>query len=156
MYGESSMRKIAVLFSLICCFTLPCRAQEIHIRTIETDMLALINKVRAIYSLPYLEQNYEATRVAQYKCEEMKKLSYADHYSPVHGSPAEMLSRFRIPFKILGENIAAGDYSLWEVLSRWLNEEQGNILYPDYREVGVGYCRDSENSNSYWVLLFIS
>jgi uncharacterized protein YkwD len=150
------MRRIIFCCCLLLFLFTPSKAQACSVRTIETDMLAMINEARAAHALAPLEQNYEATRVAQYKCEEMMRLSYADHYSPVHGSPADMLSRYKIPFEIVGENIAAGNLNMRELLNRWLNEARGNILFPEYREMGIGYCRDAENSNSYWVLLFIS
>jgi uncharacterized protein YkwD len=152
------MCKPLILFWLLLSLTQPCRAEDFYIRTIETDMVAMINEIRAAYELAPLTQNFEATRVARYKSEEMQRLGYAGHYSPVYGSPADMLSRFKIPFETVGENIAAGDARPWEVVYEWLSRPayNANILCAGYRELGVGYIRDAENSNSYWVLLFIS
>jgi uncharacterized protein YkwD len=152
------MRRLLPLLCILLFCTQPCRAQDFFIRTIEADMLTMINEIRAAFKCAPLTQNYEATRVARYKSEEMQRLNYTGHYSPVYGSPADMLSRFKIPFTIVGENIAIGRERPWEVIYRWLAEPAyaENILYPDYSELGVGYCLDTENSNSYWVLLFIS
>jgi uncharacterized protein YkwD len=144
--------------ALFIFLTRPSHAQDFYIRTIEADMLAMINEIRAAYELAPLTQNYEATRLARYKSEEMQRLGYTGHYSPVYGSPADMLSHYRIPFDTVGENIAIGNERPWEVIYAWLAEPayNENILYADYSELGVGYSYDTVNSNSYWVLLFIS
>ncbi len=127
------------------------------VRSAEAEMLTLINRARAVNKLPPLKINFEVTRVAKYKCEEMAALGYLSHYSPVYGNPAQMLSSFHIPFETVGENLAAGTHSPYETLRRLWSAPayRENILYEAYGEIGLGCCRGADG-NSYWVLLFIS
>ncbi len=151
------MRKMIFTLFFISIFTARVYAQSFFVETIETEMFVLLNEIREERALPPLTQNWEVTRVAMYKAEEMKNLNYSAHNSPVHGNPADMLNRYEIPFAVVGENIAAGPFGLRETAEVWLNTPvfRDNILNPGFKEVGIGRSRSSITGNSYWVLLFI-
>jgi uncharacterized protein YkwD len=58
---------------------------------------------------------------------------------------------------VTGENIAAGYWSVEEVVEAWMNSpgHRANILDSDYCEIGIGYGENySSDYNYYWVLNF--
>jgi uncharacterized protein YkwD len=156
------------IFPLLFSFFISVNTGAFSVETAETAMASAINAVRAENSLPPLAINWEATRVAKYKCEEMARLKYSAHFSPVYGDPADMLNKCKIPFVVVGENLSISEDSdddiaasnkrmAGKTLDGWMRDSAygKNILNAGFRELGVGYFRDG-NGNSYWVALFIS
>jgi uncharacterized YkwD family protein len=100
-----------------------------------------------------LTYNWELSRVARYKSEDMRDNSYFSHTSPVYGSPFQMIKAFGITYRTAGENIARGQRTPEEVVNAWMNSSghRANILNPSFTEIGVGYAA----SGNYWTQMFI-
>ncbi|MFP3361257.1 CAP domain-containing protein, partial [Planococcus sp. SIMBA_143] len=72
------------------------------------EVVKLVNVERSKVGLPPLKENWELSRVARYKSEDMINKNYFSHTSPTYGSPFQMMKDFGISYQAAGENIAAG------------------------------------------------
>ncbi|MGE7673684.1 SafA/ExsA family spore coat assembly protein [Lysinibacillus sp. NPDC094403] len=132
--------------------------QKINIPTkeqagVEQEVVKLVNEERAKAGLPALKEDWELSRVAKYKSQDMHDKKYFDHTSPTYGTPFTMMKNFGISYKSAGENIAMGQRSAEEVVKAWMNSEghRANILNKNYTYIGVGYVKDG----NYWTQMFI-
>ncbi len=125
------------------------------VSSMEEQVVELVNKERAKAGLKPLKLNWEVSRVARYKSEEMKNKNYFSHTSPVYGSPFDMLKAFNVKYRTAGENIAKGQKTPEAVMKAWMNSEghRKNILSKTFTEIGVGYV---DGSTPYWTQLFIT
>ncbi len=119
----------------------------------EKEVIRLVNKERTSRSLPALSEDWQLSRVARYKSQDMKDRSYFSHTSPTYGSPFEMMKNFGISYRSAGENIAKGQRTPAEVVNDWMNSpgHRANILNSSYTHIGVGYVKDG----NYWTQMFI-
>lgn len=108
---------------------------------IEQEVLSLVNAERAKVGVRPLELDWELSRVAKTKSQDMVNKNYFSHQSPTYGSPFDMMKQFGISYKTAGENIASGQRSPQEVMASWMNSSghRANILKPEYTHLGVGY-----------------
>ena len=120
----------------------------------ENEVIRLVNAQRAQHGLAALTANWELSRVARYKSQDMADKGYFSHTSPTYGSPYTMMKAFGITYRTAGENIAYGYSSPKAVVEAWMNSEghRANILNATYREIGVGYIA----SGNYCTQMFIS
>ncbi|MEX3747365.1 MULTISPECIES: SafA/ExsA family spore coat assembly protein [Lysinibacillus] len=121
--------------------------------SVEQEVVKLVNAERAKAGLPALKEDWELSRVAKYKSQDMHDKKYFDHTSPTYGTPFTMMKNFGISYKSAGENIAQGQPSAEEVVKAWMNSSghRANILNESYTHIGVGYVKDG----NYWTQMFI-
>ncbi len=126
------------------------------VKAIEKEVIELTNIQREKYGLEPLAHNWELSRVARFKSEDMRDRQYFSHTSPTYGSPFTMMKNFGINYTAAGENIAKGQDTAQEVVTAWMNSEghRKNILNTNYTHIGVGYAIDS-NGVKYWTQMFI-
>ncbi|MGD6871825.1 SafA/ExsA family spore coat assembly protein [Sutcliffiella horikoshii] len=126
-------------------------------QTQEEQVAKLVNQERAKHGLKPLKLNWELSRVARYKSQDMIDKRYFSHTSPTYGSPFDMIRNFGISYRSAGENIAAGQQTPQEVMNAWMNSEghRKNILSSQYTEIGVGYAKGGQYGH-YWTQMFIS
>lgn len=108
----------------------------------EEVMLKLLNQERVLGGLPALVADSRLRDVARAHSEEMLRLSYFAHDSPVSGSPFSRLRAAGIRYGTAGENLAYAPTV--EVAHRGLmnsTEHRRNILLPEFRRVGIGVMR---------------
>ncbi|MBQ9744303.1 MAG: SafA/ExsA family spore coat assembly protein [Clostridia bacterium] len=119
----------------------------------EMEVIHLVNDIRAEKGLKELTYNWEISRVARYKSQDMKDNKYFSHTSPVYGSPFQMMKSFGITYKTAGENIARGQRTPKEVVDAWMNSSghRANILNSSFTQIGVGYVADG----NYWTQMFV-
>lgn len=119
----------------------------------EKEVVRLVNEIRAQNGLKELTYNWELSRVARYKSQDMKDNRYFSHTSPVYGSPFQMMKDFGITYRSAGENIARGQASPRAVVNAWMNSSghRANILSASFTQIGVGYVADGD----YWTQMFI-
>lgn len=135
--------------------------QQINIPTVnsstaayEAEVVRLVNEERSKHGLAPLIQDWQLSRVARYKSQDMRDLGYFSHTSPTYGSPFDMMRSFGISYRTAGENIAKGYQSPEAVVRGWMNSpgHRANILNSSYTHIGVGYVA----SGNYWTQMFIS
>lgn len=126
------------------------------VKALETEVVRLVNVERSKRGLQQLTQNWELSRVARYKSQDMINKGYFDHQSPTYGSPFRMMESFGIRFSAAAENIAYGQRTPQEVMTSWMNSagHRSNILSASFSQIGVGAAKDSKG-NIYWTQMFI-
>ena len=119
----------------------------------ESEVIRLVNEVRRKNGLHPLSANWELSRVARYKSQDMRDRGYFSHTSPTYGSPFQMIIAFGLSYRTAGENIARGYASPQAVVDGWMNSSghRANILNASYTQIGVGYVA----KGNYWTQLFI-
>jgi uncharacterized YkwD family protein/spore coat assembly protein SafA len=119
----------------------------------EAEVIRLVNQIRKQNGLKELQTDWQLSRVARYKSEDMKKNNYFSHTSPTYGSPFDMMKAFGISYKGAGENIAKGQKTPQAVVNAWMNSagHRENILKASYTHIGVGYVANG----NYWTQMFI-
>lgn len=126
---------------------------DTSVRAYEQEVIRLVNVERAKAGLKALTEDWELSRVARYKSQDMHDLRYFSHTSPTYGSPFDMMKAFGIRYRTAGENIAMGYRTPAAVVQGWMNSpgHRANILNASYTKIGVGYVA----SGNYWTQLFI-
>ena len=119
----------------------------------EKEVVRLVNEIRVQRGLKELTYNWELSRVARYKSQDMKDNRYFSHTSPVYGTPFQMIKAFGITYRSAGENIARGQTSPQSVVNAWMNSagHRANILSASFTQIGVGYVA----GGNYWTQMFI-
>lgn len=119
----------------------------------ESEVIRQVNEIRKKNGLPELKENWQLSRVARYKSQDMHDKKYFDHTSPTYGTPFQMMKSFNISYRTAGENIAKGQRTPTEVVNAWMNSpgHRQNILNSAFTEIGVGYVSDG----NFWTQMFI-
>lgn len=131
--------------------TIPAKDETVS--SYEREVIRLVNEARVSYGLKPLTENWELSRVARYKSQDMRDRHYFSHTSPTYGSPFEMIKAFGLSYRTAGENIAYGYRTPKAVVDGWMNSSghRANILNASFTQIGVGYV---PNGN-YWTQMFI-
>lgn len=141
-------------------FDLIYPGQIIQVPTLDTSVtdyeqavIRLVNEIRQKNGLKALSYDWELSRVARFKSQDMKDNRYFAHSSPVYGTPFQMIRNFGISFRSAGENIARGYSTPQAVVNGWMNSSghRANILNAGYTHIGVGYV----SGGNYWTQMFI-
>ena len=119
----------------------------------EHEVIHLVNEQRAKNGLKALTANWELSRVARYKSQDMADNRYFSHTSPTYGTPFQMIKAFGLTYRTAGENIAYGQRTPQAVVDAWMNSSghRANILNASYTQIGVGYV----SNGRYWTQMFI-
>ena len=119
----------------------------------EAEVIRLVNDIRKQNGLNPLAANWELSRVARYKSQDMVDNRYFAHSSPTYGTPFEMMRAFGLSFRTAGENIAYGYATPQKVVDGWMNSSghRANILNASYKQIGVGYVA----KGNYWTQMFM-
>ena len=127
---------------------------DTSILSFEKEVVQLVNEIRTQNGLRSLTYDWELSRVARYKSQDMKDNKYFSHTSPVYGSPFQMMKSFGITYRSAGENIARGYATPQAVVDGWMNSSghRANILNASFTRIGVGYVAGGH----YWTQMFIS
>lgn len=128
-------------------------AKDTQALSYEQQVIDLVNQIRQQNGLSPLKANWELSRVARYKSQDMRDNRYFAHNSPTYGSPSNMIKNFGIASRRSGENIAKGYSTPQRVVDGWMNSSghRANILNASYTQIGVGYVADGH----YWTQMFI-
>ena len=118
----------------------------------EHEVVRLVNEIRQQNGLKPLTENWELSRVARYKSQDMLDNRYFSHTSPTYGSPFQMIKAFGLSYRTAGENIAKGYASPQAVVNGWMNSSghRANILNVSYTQIGIGYVAQG----NYWTQMF--
>ena len=119
----------------------------------EKEVVRLVNEIRVKNGLRELTYDWQLSRVARIKSQDMRDNGYFSHTSPTYGSPFQMMKSFGITYRSAGENIARGQQSPQAVVNAWMNSSghRANILNSSFTHIGVGYVADGK----YWTQMFI-
>lgn len=123
------------------------------VSSFEKEVVRLVNEARVQNGLQPLTENWELSRVARYKSQDMVDYRYFSHTSPTYGTPFQMIKAFGLSYRTAGENIAYGQRTPQAVVNAWMdsNGHRANILNASYKQIGVGYVANGH----YWTQMFI-
>lgn len=126
---------------------------DFSVSSFESEVIRLVNEIRTQNGLKALTANWELSRVARYKSQDMVDNRYFSHTSPTYGSPFQMIKAFGLSYRTAGENIAYGQSTPRAVVNAWMNSSghRANILNASYTQIGVGYVAKGH----YWTQMFI-
>ncbi|MFZ5351157.1 MAG: SafA/ExsA family spore coat assembly protein [Bacillota bacterium] len=126
------------------------------VKTLENEVIRLVNAERSRRGLQLLKGNWQLSRCARYKSQDMINHNYFAHNSPTYGTPFDMMKAFGLNYSAAGENIAKGQRTPQEVMNAWMNSpgHRSNILSPAYLEIGVGLAKDKAG-RMYWTQMFM-
>ena len=126
---------------------------DASVAAFEKEVVRLVNVQRTQNGLKPLTENWELSRVARYKSQDMVDRRYFSHTSPTYGTPFQMIKSFGLTFRTAGENIAYGQRTPQAVVNAWMNSSghRANILSASYTQIGVGYVANGH----YWTQMFI-
>ena len=127
-----------------------------EMKTLETEVIRLVNVERAKAGRPALTENSELNRLARLKSKDFINNNYFSHTSPTYGTPFDMFKANGVKFTAAAENIANGQRTAAEAMNSWMNSSghRSIILSPAYNQIGVGVAKD-KNGNLYWTQMFI-
>lgn len=130
--------------------------QGAPLKSLEDEVVRLVNQHRVNSGLQPLANNWQAARVARIKSQDMINSKYFSHISPTYGSPFKMLESYGLRFSAAAENIAMGQRTAQEVVNTWMNSpgHKANILSKSYTQIGVGAAK-SANGTLYWTQMFL-
>lgn len=126
---------------------------DASVLSFEKEVVRLINEIRKQNGLRELTYDWQLSRVARIKSEDMRDNKYFSHTSPTYGSPFQMMKSFGITYRSAGENIAKGQATPQKVVDAWMNSSghRANILNSSFTHIGVGYAENGR----YWTQMFI-
>lgn len=126
-------------------------------RVMEQEVVRLVNEERSKRGLSLLNENWELSRVARIKSQDMIDNNYFSHNSPVYGTPFQMITAFGIRYSQAAENIAYGQQTAQQVMNTWMNSSghRANILNPNFNIIGVGIARKGTTGQLYFTQIFI-
>lgn len=122
----------------------------------ENEVARLVNVERSKVGLSPLKLNWELSRVARVKSQDMSDKNYFSHNSPTFGSTFSLIGKYGIVYSAAGENIAYGYNTPAAVMNGWMNSpgHRANILGKQYNQIGVGMVKNSKGQ-IYWTQVFI-
>jgi|GEM_PF-1632777 len=129
------------------------------------QVVYLTNLERERNDLAPLQFSAELFHAAQNHAEAMASGDFFAHQDPTTGSRVgDRAGAAGFQWTAIGENIAAGNPTPATVVTAWMEspDHRQNILDVDYREIGVGYFLEAEDSfptaaasySHYWVQVF--
>lgn len=120
------------------------------------EIFNLVNRERAARGLSILKDNSTlAAQAEEYACE-LIHYDFFAHVNPVTGSTlSERSAQFDYEYRVVGENLAAGQRSPEEAFLDWMESpgHRANILDARFSELGVG-IRTGGSYGVYWVQEF--
>jgi uncharacterized protein YkwD len=113
-----------------------------------TEILSLVNKDRASHGLPELHLNPTLNDAAAAKAEDMLKLNYFDHISPLGTKPWHFFKALGYNYVYAGENLAMNFSDAAELESSWMNspKHRENILSPFYSDLGLAVVKENNRT----------
>ncbi len=117
-------------------------------------LLKAVNDHRAKHHLRPLRLDTTLTQAAEFWSCRMIEGGFFGHEDPHDGSKADARAlNFGYAFRKIGENLAAGQESVREVMTHWMQSpgHRANLLDPAFVDIGIGIKQGGEYG-VYWVL----
>jgi uncharacterized protein YkwD len=117
----------------------------------EQRVFELTNAERAAAGCPALASSAQLDAAARRHTVEMARTGNFSHTGVDGSTPAQRVTDAGYRYRIVAENIAAGQTSAHEVVRAWMNSasHRANIVNCELRDLGVGYAVGA-NDRPYW------
>lgn len=136
-------------------FSDPC--QDVPNKSaVSRELVKAVNAERAKQRIAPLKVNDTLTQLAEFYACRLADGGFFAHVDPVYGSTVESRAAdFGYAFLNIGENLAAGQESVEQAISAWMNspDHRAVLLNPAFTEVGVAVKKGGP-SGPYWVQEF--
>jgi uncharacterized protein YkwD len=118
------------------------------------SLIAAHNREREKAGLAPLKSAVKLTAAAQVHAKDMAAHEKMTHEGSDGSTPSERVEKAGYPYQNTGENVAAGQTSVDEVMTSWMNSpgHKANIL-GDFTEIGVARAFDADD-RPYWCVDF--
>src|SRR5580693_7251323 len=130
------------------------------ISRVRAEMLEAVAEVRRKAGLQPLTPDPRLDRAAQGHAEDMLARSYFAHQSPEGKTVRQRATEAGYPWRMIGENIAEGQYTVAEVMDSWMKSRphRANLLERGFTQLGTGlaFGRDPKTGDyrTVWVQVF--
>lgn len=110
------------------------------LEAVRREMLERVNAIRKEAGRPPLRIDPRLNTAAQAHADDMLTRSYYNHISPEGTPPRQRVSSAGYQGTVVGENIAAGQYSVELAVDAWMHsrEHRRNILEARFTDIGIG------------------
>lgn len=118
------------------------------------NLLTKHNEIRIQHGLQPLASDDMLNTVAQNHAEFMAQEDHISHFGKNWSRPSDRVELEGYNYMIIGENIAAGQSSVDEVMKSWMDSSghKNNIL-GDYIDIGFGISK-GRDGRIYWCVVF--
>lgn len=124
------------------------------------DMLGRLNAIRGNHRLTALRIDERLNKAAQLHSDDMAERDFFDHQNPEGARMTDRADAFGYRWKLLLENIAAGQDNSAAAVDGWMKStgHRAAILNAKGRDTGMGYSFRAEDRGTvtmrhYWTLL---
>ncbi|WP_447002979.1 CAP domain-containing protein [Saccharothrix isguenensis] len=137
----------ALLVTAAPIATAPAGAAPVH----EQQVFALTNEQRAAAGCPALASSPALDAAAREHTVEMARTGNFSHTGVDGSTLGERVTEEGYQYRMVAENIAAGQTSAAEVVQAWMASasHRANIVNCELRDLGIGYAVDA-NNKPYW------
>jgi hypothetical protein len=120
-----------------------------------TEVVALTNRQRADRGLVPVVPSARLAAAARAHNDDMVRRGFFAHECPDGGSVADRVRAAGYDFRVVAENLAAGQRTAAEVVQGWMDSpgHRANLLHPDVREIGVAF-REGGAHGTTWTQVF--
>jgi len=110
------------------------------VQAVRESMLRIVNAARLVAGRPPLDLDPQLNAAAQAHADDMLARTYYAHQSPEGTLPRARLLTVGYLADVVGENLAAGQTSVENVMEAWLHsvDHRRNLLDPRFVQLGVG------------------
>jgi uncharacterized protein YkwD len=135
----------------------PSPRESDHERELESLKILVVeahNRVRTGARLPTLEVSERLEAAAELHAHDMAARRQMTHKGRKGSGPFARIKAQGYPYRRAGENIAAGRYTVDELMKGWMESppHKKNIL-GGFSQIGVG-CAAGEDGKRYWCVTF--
>jgi hypothetical protein len=119
------------------------------------EVVTATNAERARFGLAALTPEPRLAAAAQAHARDMVARRFFSHDSPDGRSVADRVLAVGYAYRVVAENIAAGQQTAAEVVDGWMNSpgHRANILSRDVAQIGIGFAVGGEY-RTMWVQVF--
>ncbi len=121
-------------------------------------IIKLCNDMRASHGLAHLAENQLLDKIAEDRVRDMFQKQYIGHVSPTGEQASDYAQRTGYHYKIIAENIAAGNFmNNQKVIDGWMQSpgHKQNMLSPDIKEIGVAIDKGQQQGANTWIAVQI-
>jgi uncharacterized protein YkwD len=110
------------------------------LEAVRQRMLSIVNAARLVEGRPPLTLDPRLNAAAQAHAQDMLARTYYAHESPEGSLPRQRVRAAGVSADLVGENLAAGQTSVENVMEAWLHsvDHRRNLLDPRFTHLGVG------------------
>ncbi|MFE9750667.1 CAP domain-containing protein [Saccharothrix saharensis] len=149
------MKRSAFTAAAAIAALLSTAAPALAAPTLEDRVLALTNGERSAVGCPALAPNAQLAAAAKRHSDDMARTGNFSHTGSDGSTAAQRVTDAGYHFRLMAENIAAGQGTAEEVVSAWMSSEshRANIVNCELRDLGVAHTADGSNK-VYWTQEF--